>query len=49
MGSTGSIADVLSGNQSIKVDIGIDAKSAIIGGIVLFVSVLLIVIISKKI
>lgn len=44
-----TIADVLSGNQSIKVDIGIDSKSAILGGVVLFVVVLVVGVLIKKI
>lgn len=45
---TSTIGDVLSGNQSIKVDIGFDAKAAVIAGVVLFVVVLVCGIIIKK-
>lgn len=44
-----TIADVLSGNKSIQVDIGIDTKSAILGGVVLFVVVLVVGVLIKKI
>jgi hypothetical protein len=49
MGTTGTIGDVLSGNKAIKVDIGVDAQSALFAGVVLFLIVLTVGIIIKKI
>lgn len=49
MGTTGTIGDVLSGNKAIKVDIGVNLQSALSVGLVLFLVVLTVGIIIKKI